>query len=195
MTITQHHDRRAHQSAAPEPQSSERGRPIVLLGDNLDCLGPFQSLPGVTTAPRGTSIRGRPTAAVIGMDLSAVTDRTELGAKLRAQAPFCANLCAKTPSIKRLFLIIEGLTAVPGSVLQRMCESVEDRIHRNIEQYCGTYVILTILLVTGCDNPNLLAHRIHDRALQPRGIDATMTLPWEAIKKEPIKLTAANYYV
>lgn len=195
MTITQHHDRYTHQHTPPEPQSSESGRSIVLLGDNIDCLGPFQSLPGVTTAPSGTSIRGRPTAAVIGMDLSAVTDRTELGAKLRAQVPSCANICAKTPSIKRLLLIIEGPTTVPESVLQRMCESVEDRIHRNIEQHCGTYVILTILLATGCDNPDLLAHRIHHRAHQPQGIDATTTLPWEDIKKEPVRFTAANPYV
>lgn len=195
MTITQHPDRHTHLPAASESESPERGRPIVLLGDIIDCLRGFQSHPDVITSLRGAPIRGRPTAAVVGIDLSAVIDRPELGAKLRAQVPFCVNICAETPSIRRLLLIVEGPAAVPEWVLQQMWESVEDRIHRNIEQYCGTYVILTILLVTGCDNPGLLAHRVHHRAIQHRGIDATLTLPWEDIKKDPIGFTAANHYL
>ncbi|SDZ56416.1 hypothetical protein [Herbiconiux ginsengi] len=84
---------------------------------------------------------------------------------------------------------------MPEWVLRRMCESVEGRIHSNIERHCGTYIILTILLVNGCDDPALLEHRIHHRALQPQGIDATITLTWKEIEQAPIGYTAANHYV
>lgn len=170
-------------------------RLIVLLGDDPECLRTLKLHPDVMVVPAGSALHDRPTAAVIQRDWSAITGRREFGARLRGEIPIFANICAKSPSIRRLILIIQGPAGVPRSVMRRKCEAVEGRIHWGIEQHCGAYVILTILLVDGCDNPALLARRVHDRALQPQGIDATVTLTWEEIERRPIGCTAANRYL
>jgi len=194
MTVTQRIGGRSRRPAAIEPGSTEACRPILLLGDELGCLHPLRSHPGIRVVTSGDSAHGQPRAAVIQIDLSSVTDRTELKARLHAQIPICTDLCERAPSIQRLLLVIEGPKLVPESVLHRMCDAIGDRIHRHLEQRCGTYVILTILLVTGCDDPPLLAHRTCDRALQPQGIDAISTLTWREIAQSPIGYTAASYY-
>ncbi|TFD83551.1 hypothetical protein E3T61_21200 [Cryobacterium lactosi] len=194
MTVTQLPGRRTEGPAAIHPGSTEARRPIVLLGDELDCLHALRSHPDITVATRGERTHGHPLAAVIQIDLSSVENRTDLKARLRAQIPICTNTCEQTPSIQRLLLIIDGPPGVPESVMHRMCDATADRLHRHIEQRCGTYIILTILLVTGCDNPSLLAHRTRHRALQAQGIDATSTLTWKEIAQRPIGHTAANHY-
>jgi hypothetical protein len=169
--------------------------PIVLLGDELGCLTAIRCHPNVMVASGVEGVAGRPRAAVISVDISAVAKRSNLRAELRTQTQLCMDVCAQVPSVRRLILVIGGATPIPETTLYNMCTTAGDRIHSQIEQSCGLYTIVTFLLVSDCDDPALLARRIYDRAIQPLGIDTAITLNWEEIEHAPIGYTATNYYV
>lgn len=171
------------------------GRPIVLLGDELDCLRGIRCDPSITIAPSIPALVSQPRAAILPMNLSDISKQSELRDKLHAQMQFCVDICTQIPSVQRLILVIEGPTRLPETMLYSMCTTVGDRIHSWIEQSCGLYTIVTLLLVTGADDPALLARRIHTRARQPLGIDTASTLNWKEIAKAPIGYTAANMYL
>lgn len=124
-----------------------------------------------------------------------MSKRSKLRAKLRAQTQFCVDICTQIASVQRLVLVIDGPRQLPEAMLYDMCTAVGDRIHSRIEQSCGIYSIVTVLLVTDCDDPALLTRRIHQRTKQPLGIDTATTLNWVEIADAPIGYTAANRYV
>jgi hypothetical protein len=169
--------------------------PIVLLGDELDCLTVIRCHPSVMVASGVAGVAGRPRAAVISVDISAVAKRSNLRAELRTQMQLCVDICAQVPSVRRLILVIGGATPLPETTVYNMCTTAGDRIHSRIEQSCGLYTIVTLLLVSDCDDPTLLARRVYDRAMQPLGIDTAIVLNWEEIEHAPIGYTAANCYV
>lgn len=51
--------------------SIEPGRPIIMLGDELDCLHKMQSDPRTRIAPDAASVFSQAQAAILSMDLSA----------------------------------------------------------------------------------------------------------------------------
>jgi hypothetical protein len=65
--------------------------------------------------------------------------------------------------------------------------------HAHLERVCGAYITVTVLLVSDCDHPGLLAERIDQRA-SSRPVDPYLALPWRSLVEESIQQSAVAAY-
>ncbi|PPF45502.1 hypothetical protein C5B85_08005 [Pseudoclavibacter sp. AY1F1] len=75
------------------------------------------------------------------------------------------------------------------------CERAATRLHEQVAREHGDHLVITFLLLTDCDDPDLLARRILDRAAQPQATDSACALSWSDIKTVSIEFAAMNQFV
>ena len=165
---------------------------VVVLGDALECLGALHAESAVVL-PDSTGGRCAQTV-VIGLDGADATSRSGLRTLLRRQAQACIAVCMHRPALRHLIVAVDASPRIVEDAVLTLCDEAAETTHRWIEQDCGAYVIVTFVVVTGCDNPELLAHRVVCRAGQIPASDAHGVVTWREIALASIQdLTAVHY--
>ena len=165
---------------------------VVVLGDALECLGALHSESAVVL-PDSTGGRYAHTV-VFGLNGAAATSRRGLRNLLRRQAQACISVCMGRPTLRHLIVVVDASPTIAEDDVLTLCDEAAETTHRWIEQDCGAYVIVTFVVVTGCDNSELLARRVVCRAGQIPASDAHGVVNWREIAEASIQdLTADRY--
>ena len=166
---------------------------VVVLGDALDCLGALHSESAVVL-PDSTGWRYARTV-VIGVNGAAATSRRGLRTLLRRQAQDCIAVCRQRPTLRHLIVVVDASPTIAEDAVLTVCDEAAETTHRWIEQDCGAYVIVTFVVVTGCDNSELLARRVVCRAGQIPASDAHGVVNWREIAEASIQDLTADHYL
>jgi hypothetical protein len=175
----------------PRPAPSP-GR-IVVLGDALGCLGVLLSDPAasLSVSPGAPA----PLAVVIGVDGTAATSRRELRAVVHGQVRALTRVCAQWPALRHLIVLVDAPRNIAEDEVLQLCDTAADMTHRWIEQDCGVYVIVTFVVVSGCDDQGLLARRVLCRAGQIPAADAHGSVHWKEIAQATIQRVNTDGYL
>ena len=166
---------------------------VVVLGDALECLGALHSEPAVVL-PDSTGGRYAQTV-VIGVNGAAAMSRRGLRSLLRRQAQACIAVCMQRPTLRHLIVVVDASPRIAEDAVLTVCDEAAETTHRWIEQDCGAYVIVTFVVVTGCDNSELLARRVVCRAGQIPASDAHGVVNWREIAQAAIQDVTADRYL
>jgi hypothetical protein len=172
-------------------QHATEAATFTVAGDELPCLSRLQPV----SHRAGSAVAGGQRAIVLGVDLARAADRDDVKRELERQAAAAERLCARMPGLQQVVLVLSGSPAADDLQLLRLGRRAASRIHAQLEQSCGSYVSVTVLVAGGCDDPGLLAHRILDRAARSASIDPASALLWSEIIEEPIQEAGATDYV
>lgn len=168
---------------------------LALVGDPLECTRALRGRPETECFPELAQVWGRHRGAVVGVDLSRVPTRSDVRSRLRRVADDCEELCRRLRALEHIILLVHGTDALAEEGLLRDGDAAARRIHARLEQECGRSIIVTALLVDGCDDHAVLADRVATRARQAESLDVGIALRWEDIVRAPIGAVAANDYV
>ena len=166
---------------------------VVLLGDALDCLGALQAEPAVVL-PHAAGGRHAQTV-VMGLNGAAATSRRALRTLLRHRAQACISVCLQRPTLRHLIVVVDAAPTIAEDDVLTLCDEAAETTHRRIEQDCGAYVIVTFVVVTGCENPQLLARRLLGRAGQIPASDAHGVVNWREVAQAAIQDLTADHYL
>lgn len=169
---------------------------LILRGDALPCLAALD--PRFRTDENGPSkfeeLADSPVSLVIGRDASRRENRRSLSDLLQEVMHDCVALSSKLPKLRHVIVVL----ADPGlrdSIVLTACEQAASRLCERVAREHGDYLVTTFLLVADCDDPELLARRIRDRAAQPPATDSACALTWDDIRDVSIEFAAMNRYV
>ncbi|TFD87006.1 hypothetical protein E3T61_14150 [Cryobacterium lactosi] len=166
---------------------------IVVLGDTLQCLGALQFDPAALLL---TDTAGRYTdAAVIGLNATSATTRRAFKTAMRRQAQASVAVCKHWTTLRHIMVIVDAAASLADEEVLDQCDIAAEATHRMIEQICGIYVVITYIVVTGCDDPRLLAHRVRCRADQIPATDAYSAVHWREIAQSSIQHVTADRYL
>ena len=70
----------------------------------------------------------------------------------------------------------------------------EVALHADLEREAAAYVEVTMLDVTACKDPELLADRIQERSSKSSGAYSDIALEWQDIRSSSITGARDNYY-
>ena len=166
---------------------------VVVLGDALECLGALQATPSVVP-PHPTDGRQAQTV-VMGLNGASATSRRALRALLQRRALTCIPVCLQRPTLRHLIVVVDASPRIAEDDVLILCDEAAETTHRWIEQDCGAYVIVTFVVVTGCENPDLLARRILCRAGQVPASDAHGVVNWREVAQAAIQDLTADHYL
>lgn len=166
---------------------------VVVLGDTLPCLAALRSDPAVLLTDGAAGQYAE--AAVIGVNASAATTRRAFKNTLQRQAQACVTACKQWTSLRHIMVIVDAAGSLADKEVIHQCDIAADTTHRMIEQICGIYVIVTFIVVTGCDDPRLLAHRVLCRAEQIPATDAYSAVHWREIVQSSIQHINVDRYL
>lgn len=113
--------------------------------------------------------------------------------QLRREVRAMQGLARELPLLRHVIVLLDD----PASSLPRPLSAwhaVAERLHARLEQGCGRYVTLTILLTADCTAPSIVARRIWER-VATESPDPAVALSWQECVERPITVTAANLYV
>lgn len=169
---------------------------VVLRGDTLPCLAPLDPFFRIErNEPRHhEKLAGFPVSLILGRDASRKTDRRSLSALLHEITLECVALSSQLPKLRHAIVVLANPGLSESTVLTA-CEQAASRLCEQVEREHGDYLVATFLLVADCDDPELLARRIRDRAAQPQATDSACALTWHDIKHVSIEFAAMNRYV
>ena len=166
---------------------------VVVFGDALECLEALRSEPAVVLpgSPGGRYAQ----TVVIGVNGAAATSRRALRTLLRIQAQACIFICMQRPTLRHLVVVVDASPGIAEDAVVTLCDEAAETTHRWIEQRCGAYVIVTLVVVTGCDDPEQLARRVVCRAGQIPASDAHGVVTWREIAGASIQDLTADHYL
>ena len=188
-------------SAVGLAELESRTHRILVLGDAISCLSAIRKLPDVDVAGELQTPELGYSAAVIGVALPDSPGELSVKQNLNLRIDECMMLVRRFASLKHIILVIgaadglTGRTAAPRGNLWGTCDSVSQTIQAEVEQRVGAYVIVTIILAGLCDNPELLAERLIDRATQTGVTDAATVVSWEEITGDTIGDVGLNQFL
>ena len=182
-----------------EPES--RAHRILVLGDAISCLSAIRRSADVDVAGELQTPELGYSAAVIGVALPHRPGELTVKQNLNLRIDECMMLVRRFASLKHIILVIgtadgqTGRSAVARGNLWGTCDSVSQTIQAEVEQRVGAYVIVTIILAGQCDNPELLAERLVDRATQTGVTDAATVVSWGEITGDTIGDVGLNQFL
>lgn len=148
-------------------------------------------LPAVQRGPRAD--RGeRGIVTSIWLDDAPDAGHAAVG-ELRREVREIQGLARELPQLRHIIVLLDD----PASSLPRPISAwhaVAERLHARLEQECGSYVTVTVLLTAGCTAPGIVARRIWER-VATESPDPAVALSWQECVERPITVTAANLYV
>lgn len=170
---------------------------IVLRGDEVGTLRDFARMPNVlaTQPVPGRKFRRRAVRAIAtGVDARSpeLTVRG-LKSRLRRELLPIQRLCDRLPQLKHVIFIVLEPKHLRESAVIKAADGFAEDAHAHLERVCGAYIAVTVLLVTDCDQPGLLAERIDQRA-SASPLDPYLALPWRSLAEQPIQLSAVSEY-
>lgn len=186
---------RAVQSMRDAAAETAEPAVIALTGDAVECARALRAMPQTESFADLSDVWGRHRAAVVGVDLSALAARVDVRPRLRQVADDCDELCRRLRRLEHVLLLVRGADATEPEDLRRECDTAARRIHARLEQECGRSVVVTAILVDGCDDYAVLADRVVTRSRQAESLDVRVALLWEEIARSPIGAVAANDYL
>jgi hypothetical protein len=170
---------------------------ILLRGDEIDTLRDFARMPNVlATLPiPGRTFRRRPVQAVAtGVDaISPELTVRGFRSRLRRELLPIQRLCDWLPQLKHVIFIVFEPKHLRESAVGKAADGFAEDTHAHLERVCGAYITVTVLLVSDCDHPGLLAERIDQRA-SSRPVDPYLALPWRSLVEESIQQSAVAAY-
>ncbi|QYF75208.1 hypothetical protein [Cryobacterium sp. PAMC25264] len=92
-------------------------------------------------------------------------------------------------------VLVEAAGSLAEEEVLNHCDVAAETAHRLIEQVCGTYIVVTFIVTTGCDAPELLAHRVLCRADQIPATDAHSAVRWTEIEQSSIQHVTVDRYL
>lgn len=178
------------------PAAKEISATLILQGDTLPCLASLDPLFRVTNkAPlQFASLAAFPVSLIIGRDASRKTNRRSLSSLLHEVTLECVALSLQLPKLRHVIVVLAN-PALSESFVLAACEQAASRLYEQVAREHGDYLVATFLVVADCDDPELLARRIRDRATQPQATDSACALTWGEIKAVSIEFAAMNRYV
>lgn len=178
------------------PANGQIAPRLIIRGDALSCFTLLQKRfrTEVNAPPQFEAARANPVSLVIGREASRITSRRGLSILLREVTNECVALSAKLPTLHHAIVVLAH-PVLDARVALAACERAATRLHEQVAREHGDYLVATFLLLTDCDDPDLLARRILDRAAQPQATDSACALSWSDIKTVSIEFAAMNQYV
>lgn len=170
---------------------------IVLRGDEVDTLRDFAQMPHVLATPPipGRTFRRRAVRAVATGINATSPELTVRGLKSRLRQELLPSqrLCGWLPHLKHVIFVVAEPKHLRESAVFKAADGFAESAHAHLERVCGAYITVTVLLVTDCDQPGLLAERMDQRAaLGP--LDPYLVLPWRSVAEQPIQQSAIAAY-
>ncbi|POH62258.1 hypothetical protein C3B61_15335 [Cryobacterium zongtaii] len=170
---------------------------IVLRGDEIDTLRAFAHMPNVLATPPipGRTFRRRAVKAVATGINATSPELTVRGlrSRLRWELLPSQRLCDWLPHLKHIILVVAEPKHLRESVMLKAADGFAEYAHAHLERICGAYITVTVLLVTDCDQPGLLAERIDQRASRSP-LEPYLALPWRSVAEQPIHQSAIAAY-
>lgn len=155
--------------------------PIIVRGD------PLPHLPATQALEPGERARG----LCWGVDLTSCTLRKKAReAKRRALQAINGELDAH-PQIKRICIPVLRPTEPPHSRNIKVPPGLALRLHNDLERDRGMYVPVTVIDITGCDDPELLHTRVRE-ALGPSARWSDLSVTWNEIAENSLHDRSAS---
>lgn len=176
------------------PASGQIAPRLIIRGDALSCFTLLQKRFRTEVNAPLQFEAASPVSLVIGREASRITSRRGLSILLREVKNECVALAARLPTLHHAIVVLAH-PVLDARVALAACERAATRLHEQVAREHGDYLVATFLLLTDCDDPDLLARRILDRAAQPQATDSACALSWSDIKTVSIEFAAMNQYV
>jgi len=167
---------------------------IVVLGDPIAALAGLRASRAVHRPAADRTVE-HIRCAVIGVDLTGVTTRRDIRRTLQNRMALSVPLCLRLPGLAQLIVVTGG--AAPGmeAWVQGAGEASSRRAQALVEQSCGAFVSVTVVVADSCADVGLLAERIVRRARRAPGIDASIALTWDELAADSDGLAGAHEYL
>ena len=164
---------------------------MLVTGDTIPALHALRtSLGPVDVNDAGAAEHVRVVA--IGVDLAEARSRREIRRAFRRHSDDCVSLCNILPRLAHLVFVTGGATGAVEGRVQAVGEEASRRTHALLEQACGAYVAVTVVVADGCDDPALLAVRIGQRTRRSPRLDVSVALTWSELSQDPLGLAGTN---
>ena len=164
---------------------------IAVTGDDIPGLHSLRTSPAavdLNDAGAAEDVR----VVAIGVDLADVRSRREIRRAFRRHSDDCVSLCNVLPRLAHLVFVTGGATGAVEGRVQAVGREASRRTHALLEQACGAYVAVTVVVADSCDDPALLAVRIGQRTRRSPRLDVSVALTWSELSQDPLGLASTN---
>jgi hypothetical protein len=166
-----------------------------MIGDRLAVLGELAKRPGfdevITDA---AAVKAAPRAAVVGLDLRAVSSGREAARQLKQLLPLVELTVGRCSTLDHVCVAYNAASEDVADRLDSVAESVASRLHAGFERRSGRYVDVTVVDVSGCDDAVILANRLEERINEVAGHHADIAVRWTDIAHRSIRQVTLDRY-